>query len=251
VLDGVRARWPDATGDTLAGIDLRLDAGRRIAVLGASGAGKSTLAAVLVRFLPTAGGRLTLGGVEVERLDPDDVRRLVGWCAQDAHLFDTTIRANLSLARPTATDAQLWSVLERARLAGWARSLPLGLETPVGERGAQVSGGQRQRLALARMLLADFPVVVLDEPAANLDPATADALTTDLLATAGRATLLITHRLAGCEAADEVIVLDGGRVVQRGAPALLATQDGPYRQWWQQEQATDEAADLLLATALG
>ena len=252
VVSGLRARWPGADRDALAGVDLRLEAGRRVAVVGASGAGKSTLAAVLLRFLPPAGGRYTLAWADVTGLDPDDVRRLVGFCAQDAHLFDSTIRANLELARPAAGEAELWEALGTARLAEWVRSLPLGLDTPVGERGGMVSGGQRQRLALARVLLADFPVVVLDEPGANLDPATADPLTLDLLAaTADRATVLITHRLAGCEVADEVIVLDAGRVVQRGTPEALLAVDGPYRNWWRREQAADGPGHALAVARVG
>ena len=249
VVSGLRTRWPGASRDALAGIDLRLDAGRRVAVVGASGSGKTTLAAALLRFVDPSAGSVTLGGVDVTTLDPDDVRRFVGLCAQDAHLFDATIRANLLLARPSADEAGLWEALGKARLADWVRSLPQGLDTPT---GARVSGGQRQRLALARVLLADFPVVVLDEPAANLDRRTADALTADLLAaTADRATVLITHRLAGCEAADEVIVLDAGRVVQRGTSEALLTVDGPYRNWWCRERAADDQERALADARVG
>jgi ATP-binding cassette subfamily C protein CydCD len=140
------------------------------------------------------------------------------------------VRENLLLARKGATEAELRRVLDRARLLDWVDGLPHGLDTLVGEHGARLSGGQRQRLALARALLADFPVLVLDEPAEHLDLPTADALTADLLAaTQGRTTLLITHRLAGLEAVDEVIVLDAGRVVQRGTHAELLAVDGPLR----------------------
>ena len=133
-------------------------------------------------------------------LDGDDVRRLVGLCAQDAHLFDSSVRENLLLARTDAAEDELWDALRRARLLDWADALPDGLDTLVGEHGARLSGGQRQRLALARALLADFPVLVLDEPAEHLDLPTADALTADLLAaTEGRTTVLITHRLAGLD----------------------------------------------------
>ena len=157
-------------------------------------------------------GAYTLGGGDAARLDGDDVRRLVGLCAQDAHLFDSSVRENLRLARTDATDDELRAALARARLLDWVDALPDGLDTLVGEHGARLSGGQRQRLALARALLADFPVLVLDEPAEHLDLATADALTADLLdATEGRTTVLITHRLRGLEAVDEVVVLDEGR----------------------------------------
>ncbi|GAA0282647.1 hypothetical protein GCM10009539_83310 [Cryptosporangium japonicum] len=240
VLSGVGARWPGASTAALTDVDLRVDAGRRIAVVGASGAGKSTLAALLVRFLDPSAGTFTLAGRPVQYFDPDAVRERIGWCAQDAHLFDTSIRDNLRVARPEAGEPELFAALDAARIADWVRSLPAGLDTPVGERGTRVSGGQRQRLALARVVLAGFPVVVLDEPTANLDPPTADALTLDLLAaTEGRATVLITHRLAGCEHADEIVVLDGGRIVQRGTHDALLAVDGPYRIGWERERRDD------------
>ncbi|MEU3947307.1 thiol reductant ABC exporter subunit CydD [Streptomyces sp. NPDC029526] len=240
VLGGLSARYAGQERDALTGLDLTLEQGRRIAVVGPSGSGKTTLAQVLLRFLDPRAGRYTLAGVDAFALDGDDVRRLVGLCAQDAHLFDSSLRENLLLAKRDATEEDLYDALGRARLLEWTRSLPDGLDTLVGEHGARLSGGQRQRLALARALLADFPVLVLDEPAEHLDLATADALTTDLLAaTEGRTTLLITHRLAGLEAVDEVIVLDEGHVVQRGTYAELAGTDGPLRAMVLREQEAD------------
>ncbi|MBK3573967.1 thiol reductant ABC exporter subunit CydD [Streptomyces sp. MBT65] len=230
VVQGLAARHTGQDRDALAGLDLTLEKGRRVAVVGASGSGKTTLAQVLLRFLDADAGSYTLAGVDAYALDGDDVRRLVGLCAQDAHLFDSSVRENLLLAKKDATEDELRAALARARLLDWADGLPDGLDTLVGEHGARLSGGQRQRLALARALLADFPVLVLDEPAEHLDLATADALTADLLAaTEGRTTLLITHRLAGLEDVDEVIVLDEGRVVQRGPYAGLASVAGPLR----------------------
>ncbi|MGW2209542.1 thiol reductant ABC exporter subunit CydD [Streptomyces sp. NPDC001781] len=228
VVRDLTARHEDQHRDALHGLDLTLDRGRRIAVVGPSGSGKTTLAQVLLRFLDPGSGTYTLAGVEAAEMDGDEVRRLVGLCAQDAHLFDSTVRENLLLARRDATEADVRDVLLRARLLDWVDGLPEGLDTHVGEHGARLSGGQRQRLALARALLADFPVLVLDEPAEHLDLPTADALTDDLLAaTEGRTTLLITHRLAGLAAVDEVLVLDAGRVVQRGPYAELLAVDGP------------------------
>ncbi|MFD8063518.1 thiol reductant ABC exporter subunit CydD [Streptomyces cyaneofuscatus] len=236
---GLSARYPGADRDALAALDLTLVPGRRIAVVGPSGSGKTTLAQVLLRFLDASSGTYSLGGVRADALDGDTVRRSVGLCAQDAHVFDSSIRENLRLARIGATDAELDDALARARLLEWVRSLPEGLDTPVGEHGARLSGGQRQRLALARALLADFPVLVLDEPAEHLDLATADALTADLLAaTEGRTTVLITHRLAGVEAVDEVLVLDAGRVVQRGPYGELAAEEGPLRRMLEREAET-------------
>lgn len=236
---GLSARYPGARHDALASLDLTLTPGRRIAVVGPSGSGKTTLAQVLLRFLDAASGTYRLGGVEASALDSDTVRRSVGLCAQDAHVFDSSIRENLRLARPGATDAELRDALSRARLLDWVLALPEELDTPVGEHGARLSGGQRQRLALARALLADFPVLVLDEPAEHLDLPTADALTVDLLdATRGCATVLITHRLTGLDTVDEVLVLDAGRVVQRGPYAELAAEDGPLRRMLERERET-------------
>ncbi|MGX1817133.1 thiol reductant ABC exporter subunit CydD [Streptomyces albidoflavus] len=246
-LRGVAVRHPGQARDALTGIDLTVAEGRRIAVVGPSGSGKTTLAQLLLRFLDPRTGSYTLAGASAPELDGDDVRRLVGLCAQDAHVFDSTLRENLLLADRSATEARLREVLARARLLEWAETLPQGLDTPVGEHGARLSGGQRQRLALARALLADFPLLVLDEPAEHLDLETADRLTADLLAaTRGRTTLLITHRLAGLEAVDEILVLDAGRVVQRGTYEELSVGDGPFRRLRERERATDA---LLLGRA--
>ncbi|MFJ4785951.1 thiol reductant ABC exporter subunit CydD [Streptomyces sp. NPDC088794] len=239
-LKGLAARHDGQDRDALAGLDLTLEEGRRIAVVGPSGSGKTTLAQVLLRFLDPEAGSYTLAGVDAYALDGDDVRRLVGLCAQDAHLFDSSVRENLLLARKDATEDEVRDALRRARLLDWADGLPDGLDTLVGEHGARLSGGQRQRLALARALLADFPVLVLDEPAEHLDLPTADALTADLLAaTEGRTTLLITHRLAGLEAVDEVVVLGEGRVVQRGTYGELAAVEGPLRAMAEREAETE------------
>ncbi|MGW9426400.1 thiol reductant ABC exporter subunit CydD [Streptomyces decoyicus] len=251
------ARHPGQDRPALDGVGFTLTAGRRLAVVGPSGSGKTTLAQVLLRFLDREAGAYTLAGTDAQALDGDAVRRLVGLCAQDAHLFDSSLRENLKLARRDRDavgdgDQDLWDALGRARLADWARGLPDGLDTMVGEHGARLSGGQRQRLALARALLADFPVLVLDEPAEHLDLATADALTADLLAaTEGRTTVLITHRLTGLDAVDEVLVLDQGRAVQRGSYAELAAADGPFRRMLERERAVDAAYGEVRAVAQG
>nr|WP_202487667.1 thiol reductant ABC exporter subunit CydD [Streptomyces sp. SID8354] len=257
VVSELTARHPGQERPALDGVGFTLAPGRRLAVVGPSGSGKTTLAQVLLRFLDRESGTYTLAGTDAQDLAGDAVRRLVGLCAQDAHLFDSSLRENLRLARRDrggpgcADDRDLWDALGRARLADWVRGLPDGLDTMVGEHGARLSGGQRQRLALARALLADFPVLVLDEPAEHLDLATADPLTADLLAaTEGRTTVLITHRLAGLDAVDEVLVLDRGRVVQRGGYAELAADDGPFRRMLEREREVD-AACLRTAPPVG
>ncbi|WP_371503366.1 thiol reductant ABC exporter subunit CydD [Kitasatospora sp. NBC_00374] len=249
---GLTARWPGQAEDALRDLDLDLAAGRRIAVVGPSGSGKTTLAQVLLRFLDQRDGSVTLGAGRPQAVDSrsaaaDEVRRVVGLCAQDAHVFDSSLRENLRLARPAATEPELRAALASARLLDWVDTLPEGLDTMVGEHGARISGGQRQRLALARALLADFPVLILDEPAEHLDLPTADALTADLLAaTAGRTTLLITHRLAGLDddSVDEVLVLDRGRVVERGRWSELEARPGSRLNAMRERE---QRADTLMA----
>jgi ATP-binding cassette subfamily C protein CydCD len=221
---GLTARWEADGPDVLSGLDLDVPAGQRVAVTGPSGCGKTTLAMVLLRFLDPAAGRVTLGGTDIMALESATVRRVVGLCAQDAHIFDSTLEANLRLARPDASPGELRDALARARLLDWVDTLPAGLATPVGEHGAQLSGGQRQRLALARVLLADFPVVILDEPAEHLDDDTARELTHDLLAaTEGRTRLLITHRPVDAAEVDQIVRLGGSRQTETAARALVPT----------------------------
>ncbi len=239
----VWASYPGAAGPALRDVDLSLPSGWRVAVVGPSGAGKSTLAAVLVGFLRHRAGSITLSGVPAERLSGDDLRTVVGLVGQDAYLFDTSVGENLRVGRRDATDEQLRDVLGRVGLASWLADLPEGLGTEVGSHGARLSGGQRQRLAVARALLADFPVLVLDEPAEHLEPAAADALTADLLdMTGGRSLVLITHRLAGLESVDEIMVMERGRVVQRGTHDELLGQAGRYSDLWWEEMRTERYA---------
>jgi thiol reductant ABC exporter CydC subunit len=243
---GLRVRYPDRREWALDGIDLDLAPGQRVGLVGASGAGKSTLAAVLLRFLPYEGGSVTLDGVELAALRGDEVRRVVGLAAQDSHVFNTTIRENLLLARRDATDDAISGALEGARLLDWVEQLPAGIDTQVGEAGARMSGGQRQRLTVARVLLAQFPIVILDEPGEHLDIATADALTADLLEiTQGQATLMISHRMIGMEDLDEVIVLDAGRVIERGTHAQLMDMDGTYAQQWRKEWKVEAELEVM------
>ena len=233
-LRGAQVRYEPGGPVALDGVDLDLDAGLRVALIGPSGAGKSTVAAVLLRFVDLTGGRATLGTADLAAYTADNVRTVIGGCAQDPHIFDTTIAGNLRLAWPSATCEQLASAAGRAGLLPWITSLPLGWDTPVGAHGAAISGGQRQRLALARALLADPLLMILDEPTAHLDPDSRRALTADILTvTQGRATLLITHELDGLDQVDEIVVLDHGRVAARGTHTELLRSGGLYRQMWQ------------------
>ena len=222
VLRGLDARWTAAGPRVLRGLDLTLHPGDHVAITGSSGAGKSTLAAVLLRFVdPDAGSTALLGGVDIRELAAQDVRRVIGCVSGDAHVFASDLRENLKLARPEAVDAELVAALRQARLGDWYSSLPAGLSTWLGEGGALVSGGERVRIALARVLLSGQPVLVLDEPTEGLDSATASALIADLLdAAAARTVLLLGHRPEGLVLMDRTYRLVDGRLVpNRPAPA--------------------------------
>ena len=211
-LEFATARYTDEEEPALSGVNLRLDPGRRVALVGPSGAGKTTVVNLLLRFLDPEEGRVTLAGRDLREYRQEDVRRTFALAGQEAHVFDSTIRENLRLARPAASENELHEVLDRVRLAEWVAGLPEGIDTRVGEEGTELSGGQRQRVVLARALLADAPVLVLDEPTAHLDPATAEALMDDVLGAAEeRTVLLITHRQEGLARMDEVHTLVHGR----------------------------------------
>lgn len=233
LLHNVNVRYRASDEPALADIALRLPPGRRIAVVGASGSGKSTLLATIARFAEPDAGRITLAGTDLADWPETWLRAMVGGVLADAHVFHDTIAANLRIGKPAATDDELAAVADRMRLADWIDGLPDGWQTVLGEDAAFASGGQRQRLLLARALLADPPVLLLDEPTEGLDADTADAILADLLATTGsRSVVLVTHRLSGLDAFDEVIVLDGGRIRQRGPHATLVGEPGPYRDMW-------------------
>jgi thiol reductant ABC exporter CydC subunit len=245
-LRGLQARWSPHAPLTLHGIDCAVAPGERIAIVGPSGAGKSTLAAVLLGFL-SYDGSVVIGGRDIREVDGDDLRTCITLLTQEAHIFDTTIEANLRLGNSHSDHDQLRAVLDRVGLTTWLDQQPQGLDTLVGSGGVTMSGGERQRLALARLLLAHRPVMVFDEPTEHLDPATADALTDVLLeVTEGRSTVLITHRLRDLDRLDRIVVLISGEVVASGTHAELLAEDGWYADRW---RAETEQADLAALTA--
>ncbi len=244
VMSGAGATWPGEQRFAFEGVDLALEPGQRIALVGASGAGKSSLVNVLLRFLEYSGS-VSLDGIELRDLAGDAVRRVVGWCAQDAHIFDSSVEQNLRIARPDASDRELIEALEQVHLREWLDALPNGLATQVGAHGGQMSGGERQRLALARLFVSNPDIWLLDEPTEHLDLDTADALTRDLLdATTGRTSLIVTHRLTGLEAVDEIVMLEAGRVIERGTHDALIRVEGPYSKALRRESTL---SDLLRA----
>jgi thiol reductant ABC exporter CydC subunit len=217
----------------LDGVTFDLPPAGRLAVVGPSGAGKSTLVHLLLRFWDYGQGRVLLGGRELRQVGQEDLRRLIAVVSQHTHLFNGTVRENLLLARPEATEAEMVQAAQQAQIHDFIRSLPEGYDTWIGEQGLRLSSGQRQRLAIARALLKNAPILILDEPTANLDPLTEQALMASLRAlAAGRTTLTITHRLVELEDADEILVLRAGRVIERGQHHDLMQIEGLYRRMW-------------------
>ncbi len=203
--------------------------GKCVAIVGASGAGKSTLVNLILRFWNPTLGTIRLNGQAIQQYALEDLRDLIGVVAQDTYLFNDTIRGNLLLARPEATDSEIEQVLEQAQLSEFIQQLPKGLSTWVGEQGMRISGGERQRLAIARTLLKDAPLLILDEATANVDPLTEHTLLDALnVLMKGRTTLVITHRLVGMERMDEILVMNEGRICERGTHDELLRARGLY-----------------------
>lgn len=227
--ENVSFGYDPAAPPTLSGIDLTLPAGRSLAVVGATGSGKSTLSYLVPRLYDVTHGRVTLDGVDVRDLDFASLARAVGVVSQETYLFHATIAENLRFARPEATDAELEAAARAAQIHEHIASLPQGYATMVGERGYRFSGGEKQRLAIARTLLRDPPVLVLDEATSALDARTEQAIqrSLDTLST-GRTTLTIAHRLSTVRDADEIIVLDAGRIAERGDHQTLLALGGRY-----------------------
>ena len=241
-----------ATLDTRAGVEVLhgisfvAEPGAMVALVGSSGAGKSTLASLVPRLYDVDSGAVRLSGVDVRDLSADSIRETVGMVTQDGHLFHESVRANLLLARPGASDEELWEVLQRSRLDDLVTSLPDGLETIVGERGYRLSGGERQRLTIARLLLVRPRVVLLDEATAHLDSTSEHAVQAALSeALAGRTAIVIAHRLSTVRAADIILVVEDGHIVERGTHSELLGAGGRYTDLYETQfdsQTADEAA---------
>ena len=230
----------DSRGGTqvLHDVDIDVPAGSMVALVGSSGAGKSTIASLATRLYDVDEGAVRLNGVDVRDLRSESVHRNVGLVTQDGHLFHDTVRANLVLAQPDASDDAIWDALRRARLDELVASLPDGLDTIVGERGYRLSGGERQRMTIARLLLAHPAVVILDEATAHLD-STSEAAVQEALAEAleGRTSIVIAHRLSTIRAADQIVVIEAGRVVERGDHRTLLAANGRYAQLYRTQFA--------------
>ncbi|MBN9105388.1 MAG: ABC transporter ATP-binding protein [Propionibacteriaceae bacterium] len=225
----VSYRFPDGDADAVSGIDLVIPPGHSLAVVGETGSGKSTLASLLVRLADPTSGRITIDDVDLRDLVASDRARIIGMVTQETYLTHATIAENLRRAAPSATDAELWAALEAAQVDEVISALPEGLDTIVGARGHRFSGGERQRLAIARTLLKNPPVLVLDEATSALDTDTERELQAALdRLMAGRTTLTIAHRLSTVRGADEIVVLDAGRIVERGTHASLLAEGGRY-----------------------
>ena len=226
----------------LRGVSFVAEPGQMIALVGPSGAGKTTISQLVPRLYDVTGGAVRLDGVDVRDVTQESLRASIGVVAQDPHMFHDTIEANLRYAAPNATSEEVWAALRRAQIADMVQSLPDKLSTVVGERGYRLSGGEKQRLAIARLLLKAPSIVILDEATSHLDSESELAVQRALQeALADRTALVIAHRLSTIRDADQILVVDGGRIVQRGTHAELLEQGGLYTELYSAQFAATAA----------
>lgn len=217
----------------LKNISFSLPQGKHIALIGQSGAGKTTLVNLLLRFWEYEQGSILIGGHELQSYRQDDIRRQIAVISQNTYLFSATIKENLLIAKPTATENELIQVIKQAQLHDLVQSLPDSFDTWIGEHGLYLSAGERQRLAVARSLLKGSPLLILDEPTANMDPITAlDVLKAIHGLSQGRSTITITQDMVGLESMDEILVLQKGSIIERGTHAQLLSYRGTYHRMW-------------------
>jgi len=246
--DDVRFHY-DADRPILKGISFEVPAGRTIAVVGPSGAGKSTISRLIFRFYDVTGGHITIDGQDVRDVTQHSLRAAVGMVPQDTVLFNDTIAYNIRYGRPDATDEEVRAAAKTAQIAHFIDTLPKGYDTPVGERGLKLSGGEKQRVAIARTILKAPPILILDEATSALDSQTERDIQSALdLVSADRTTLVIAHRLSTVVNADEIIVLRGGEIAERGTHKSLLDHDGLYAQMWNRQREATEAEELLRKT---
>ena len=234
----------------LHGVSFEIPAGKTVAVVGASGAGKSTLARLLYRFYDVTGGRITLDRQDIRQVTQASLRRAIGIVPQDTVLFNDTVGYNIGYGRTGASTAEVEAAARAAHIHTFISSTPKGYATMVGERGLKLSGGEKQRVAIARTLLKNPPVLIFDEATSALDSANERAIQAELKSAAqGKTALVIAHRLSTVVDAHEIVVLDAGRVVERGAHAALLAQGGCYADMWQLQQSSDADTDTAADTA--
>jgi ABC-type multidrug transport system fused ATPase/permease subunit len=227
--EDVHYAYDDGERLALNGVSFQVEPGQRVALVGPSGAGKSTVAQLLLRFIEPQRGEIRVNGMSLRDMPASNWRKQVAWVSQNPYLFNMSVVENIRLARPDATTDEIVRATQQAHAHKFIQALPQGYDTIIGERGARLSGGQAQRIALARAFLKDAPLLILDEATSNLDPET-EVLLQDATGRLmqGRMTLVIAHRLSTVYRADQIVVLDGGRVVETGTHSSLVNQNGVY-----------------------
>ena len=249
--EGVKFHY-DPARPILKGIDFEVGAGKMVALVGPSGAGKSTISRLLYRFYDVIEGRITIDGTDIRDVTQDSLRRVIGMVPQDTVLFNDTIAYNIRYGRPDASDEEVRKAAEMAQIAGFIDDLPEGFQTQVGERGLKLSGGEKQRVAIARTILKAPPILILDEATSALDTQTEREIQSALdIVSQDRTTIVIAHRLSTVVDADEILVLEKGMIVERGAHAALLDQGGLYAEMWNRQREASEAEARLRAATEG